>query len=369
MVMVKLTVTTNPGIEDLVIEELECLLKGYCKAIKPHPKFRGRVIVELDINEKERNSLAKVFEILTQKATMINKIFLLLNEAKISKDRKGLEDIYELVYSTNDIAKYITPQTTFAIRAERVGVHDFTSIDIGRVAGDAVRKLVANIHKGEPAPVNLDYPNVEIGVDVYDDLCSISLILTGDTSLHKRGYRVYDHPGALKPTLANAMLRLSKVKDGETLLDPMCGGGTIPIEAALHYNLSCIKCYDISPKHIRGAILNAISANVEDKIEFRVQDARKLHEVLDEESIDVIVSNPPYGIRIGRKSIIDELYKDFILSAYKVLKKNGRITIITTEHKTVKRVIKEYNLRLRIVHERTVSHGDLWPNIIVLSKV
>ena len=361
----KLIVTTNPGIEDLVIEELECLLKGCCSSIKPHPKFRGRVVVELSLDEKDIN---RVVELLVDKATMINKIFLLLNEAKISKDKRGLEDIYELVYSTKKILQYILPYTTFAIRAERVGSHEFTSLDIGRVAGDAVRKLVAELHKGIPAPVNLDYPNVEIGVDVYEDTCSINLILTGDTSLHRRGYRVYDHPGALKPTLANAMLKLAKVRNGEVLLDPMCGGGTIPIEAALHYNLSCIKCYDISPKHIRGAILNAISANVEDKIEFRVQDARKLHEVLDEESIDVIVSNPPYGIRIGRKSVIDELYRDFIISAYKVLRRKGRITIITTEHKTVKRVISEYGLKLNIVHERTVSHGDLWPNIMVLSK-
>ncbi len=84
-------------------------------------------------------------------------------------------------------------------------------------------------------------------------------INTTGASLHKRGYRVYSHTASLKPTIASAMLQIGDWKPTRSLIDPMCGGATIPIEAALEAS-------DILPNHLRKdfAFLKLKICNQED---------------------------------------------------------------------------------------------------------
>lgn len=172
--------------------------------------------------------------------------------------------------------------------------------------------------------------------------------LTIDTSgagLHKRGYRVKDVAAPIKETLAAAMVQLSFWKEGRLLVDPFCGSGTIPIEAAMigrniapglsrkfvsedwdaipanlwkeerkaafeaiRYDADIrIRASDISRTAVRAAVANAEEAGVDDCIEFSVRPVSKLRA---EEPYGILIGNPPYGERIGEAEAIHGIYED-----------------------------------------------------------
>ncbi len=341
----KLLLTTNPGIEDIAAEEARAKLRARILDVRER---KGRIIVEVD----EDNLY------LVEELRSIHRVRILLAASRICPERSCLSEIADVIASS-DIYTYISPDDSFAVRVERAGEHEYTSLDIARVAGDAVISSV-RAHRGFRPRVDLDYPSKVVTVDVINDELFVSLEISGELSWHRRGYRVYEHPAALKPTIAYAMLILSRVRDGDVVLDPMCGGGTIPIEAALLLEDSKCICMDINPVHVRGAMMNARAAMVYKRLEFTVGDARRLHEYV--KHADVAVSNPPYGIRMGSPEKVREVYKLFLETAYNVVSK--RITMITTEHAYVRRLCE--SLGYRIEHERVVAHGGLWPHIMVL---
>jgi len=355
---VNFIVTTNPGIEDLALKELHDILGDRILNYSYRP-LSGRIYIEVS-----NASLNELFEDFL-KARMIHRFGVLLYRGKVGLSKNDLSLIKDKIRKLDPLRLVVNPSFTFAIRAERAGKgHEYTSLDVARIAGDAVIDYVVK-EFGERVKVDLDYPNVIIHVDVINDDLYVYVGLSGDMSLHRRGYRVYDHPAALKPTIAYAMILLSSARDGDVILDPMCGGGTIPIEAALTFESSEIICMDISEKYIRGAYMNAVSAMVSNRIKFIVGDARKLSSYVGE--VDRIVVNPPYGIKLGDMRHVRRVYRDFLAEVPKVLSDNGRLVMITPEYKYVERVVSELKT-LRIIHERTVSHGNLWPKIIVIEK-
>ena len=353
--MSQLLLTTCPGLEDIALEEVRRLLTVVEAKIRPLG-VQGRLIVKCGESEDYASSL------LNMKSRLIHRVSILLSVNKISRKICGLDDIYRCTLKSG-IEEYIGPHVSFAVRAERLGSHEYTSMDIAWVAGKAIKDLYSRV--GPSPPVNLDYPAVIVRVDVIGETCFISICTTGDQSLHRRGYRVYDHPAALKPTIAYAMAMMSQVSENSVVVDPMCGGGTIPIECCFLGFQCKIYGMDISPKHVQGAKLNALAAGVHDKISFRVGNARRIDEELNID-IDRIISNLPYGIRAGRRSIIKPLYRDFLSSARKTLKDDGLITILTTELRLIKRLANDLNYAVK--GYRRVFHGNLHPFIVMLQK-
>ncbi len=337
--------TTNPGIEDVAAEEIGAKLSA---RIVSAEHLRGRVIA--DVPEE------RVYRVDTLRS--VHRARILLGEGRACPEQVCLGEIREFIESL-PLERFITPVTSFAVRAERVGEHEYTSLDVARVAGDAVIARVRSVY-GQRPPVNLDHPSVIVAVDVMHDKLYVSIELGGDMSWHRRGYRVYEHPAALKPTLAYAMIMLSGMVDGETILDPMCGGGTIPIEALLVFEDARGICSDYNPGHVRGAVLNALAARVYSRLVARVHDARRIDRLVSR--VERIVLNPPYGIRLGSPREVRRLYTEFLRSVSCV--DFERLVMITTEHEHVKSVAEK--LGLRIVHERVVAHGSLWPKILVL---
>lgn len=176
-----------------------------------------------------------------------------------------------------------------------------------------------------------------------------NVTLTIDTSgagLHKRGYRICDVAAPIKETLAAAMVQLSFWKEGRLLMDPCCGSGTIPIEAAMigrniapglnrnfvseewdmipteiwkeerkkafseiNYDADMrIFAFDVDPKAIEAATENAIEAGVDDCIIFKRMNMNKIEA---KEKSGIIITNPPYGERIGEAKQIEGIYHKY----------------------------------------------------------
>ncbi len=347
MAKIQVLFTTNPGIEDIVSWEAEHRLGA---RIVEERRARGRVVVEIDEDQLY----------LVEYMKSIHRPRILLYRGPACREMDCLEREIRRAVESSGLEHYLASASSFAVRAERSGDHRYTSIDVARLAGKAVQDYMYS-RTGRAPRVDLDYPNVIVSVDVLFDELFFSVELGGDISWHRRGYRVYNHPAALKPTLAYAMLVISGARDGDSILDSMCGGGTIPIEAALLYESSRLYCSDKNPRHVSGARLNARAALVENRIEFRVADARKLSKYYRE--VDYIVANPPYGIRMGRPVPVRETYRDFIREATSIVGKG--VVLITTEYETVKKEAEKHGWRT--VHERTVAHGSLWLKIIAIA--
>lgn len=176
-----------------------------------------------------------------------------------------------------------------------------------------------------------------------------NVTVTVDTSgagLHKRGYRVMDVAAPIKETLAAAMVQLSFWKPGRYLMDPCCGSGTIPIEAAmigrniapgLGRKFACegwdiipqsvwkeerkaafdaidydadvrIFASDVEPKAVEAARENAAEAGVDDCIVFKRMNVSHIEA---REPSGIIITNPPYGERIGGDGQKDRIYASY----------------------------------------------------------
>lgn len=183
-----------------------------------------------------------------------------------------------------------------------------------------------------------------IEVSLLKDIATLTIDTSG-VGLHKRGYRVDSVEAPLKETLAAALVQLSYWSKNRFLLDPFCGSGTIPIEAAmigrnmapgLNRNFASeewprvkkeywqkarreawevmdqetklnIIASDIDRRATRAAKENAESIGIEEDIKFILKDFRDL-QLYDK--YGVIITNPPYGERIGEREEIHQLYGD-----------------------------------------------------------
>jgi putative N6-adenine-specific DNA methylase len=185
-------------------------------------------------------------------------------------------------------------------------------------------------------------PEFTIQISMLKDVA----VLTIDTSgagLHKRGYREAGGEAPLKETLAAALVLLSFWNADRILIDPMCGSGTILIEAAMiarhmapglkrgfaserwpaidenywrEARLAArdailpdrklqIFGYDIDEKSIAACRINAANAGVGDVILFERKD---LKDVWINEKYGIVISNPPYGVRMSEFKEINEIY-------------------------------------------------------------
>lgn len=207
-----------------------------------------------------------------------------------------------------------------------------------------------------------DKEKYPIYVFIHKDKVVISLDTTG-LALHKRGYREKSNKAPIRETLAAGLVYLTPWKAGRTLVDPMCGSGTILIEAAMiGINMApglnrefisekwrtidkktwwdtrreafnqlrddkdfLIYGYDIDQETIEIAKENAEIAGVENYIKFEVGDARQFK---SDEEYGFIISNPPYGERLEDEESIKILYKELGYMARKL--KNWSYFFITS---------------------------------------
>jgi putative N6-adenine-specific DNA methylase len=144
------------------------------------------------------------------------------------------EDLYKSLQKIK-WENYLNVEGTFAIGAV-VNSKNFTSNShyISLKSKDAVADYYRHKYSKRPN-VDLKYPDLKIHVHIQKDWCSVSLDSSGD-SLHKRGYRSATNIAPINEVLAAGLVLLSGYTGDENFIDPMCGSGTILIEAAMIAN-------------------------------------------------------------------------------------------------------------------------------------
>lgn len=126
---------------------------------------------------------------------------------------------------------YLFTDKTFAINST-VSSHNFTnSLYVSLKSKDAIADYFRAKYNKRPS-VDLKYPDVQIHIHIKHNTCTVSLDSSGQ-SLHKRGYKSATNIAPISEVLAAGMIMLSGYDGTQHLIDPMCGSGTILIEAAM----------------------------------------------------------------------------------------------------------------------------------------
>lgn len=224
---------------------------------------------------------------------------------------------------------------------------------------------------GKRPNVDTVTPTVRFNLFIEKDKAILSLDTSGE-SLHKRGYRLLAGEAPMQETLAAAIIRLSKWDGEKPLLDCMCGSGTIICEALMHYcripaqklrkNFGFIHLPDFD-ESIWIKIKNEADSNIRplpkgliygsDKSQITLKVAQEnLSRLPFSENIElagqpfqhikqfengVLITNPPYGIRLGLREDVEVLYKD--LGDFIKTKCKGTTAFIYTGEPTLRKHI------------------------------
>ena len=250
---------------------------------------------------------------------------------------KSADDVYEEIRKT-DWTEYLDNDKTFAVDAvvfsEEFRHSKFVSYKVKDAIVDQFREKT-----GSRPNISVANPDIRLNIHIAEDKCTLSLDSSGE-SLHRRGYRQETMEAPLNEVLAAGMILMTGWKGETDFIDPMCGSGTLLIEAALiAHNMApglfrkeyafekwpdfdaelfdriyndCeenenedVKChfygYDIDPKAVNTARHNVQAAGLTSSITIEQQDFKNFKQPAEK---SIIVTNPPYGERISTPDLL-----------------------------------------------------------------
>lgn len=299
---------------------------------------------------------------------------------------KKADEIYEQV-KTIDWAQYMTSKTTFQIDATVYSDLFRHSQFITYRVKDAIADWWME-HEGVRPNVRLTDPDLYINLHIAGDLVTLSLDSSGE-SLHKRGYRVANTQAPINEALAAGMLLLAGWKGQSDFYDPMCGSGTLLIEAALiarniapgiyrkgfafekwaNFDADLFedvysddsrerdfthKIYgsDAGFYAVQTATKNVQSANLQHDIEIKQIRIEELRLAEKNTEGALVMMNPPYGERLSQDKNVLRLYQD-IGSTLKHQFSGATAWIISSNEEALKCVGLRPAKRIRLMN------GDL----------
>ena len=280
------------------------------------------------------------------------------------------ESLYKINYRSRLVTRILAPLKTFHCRtardimevAAKIEWDKFFRIDqtfsitssINKssfnnslYASQVLKDGIADYFRGkfnERPSVDTVKPDIRFNLFIEKDKAALSLDTSGD-SLHKRGYRLLAGEAPMQETLAAALVKLSGWNGEKPLLDCMCGSGTILCEALMHYcnipaqylrnNFGFFYLPDFdkdlwdkvktnAEKNIRELPAGLINGSDKSEITLRVAKENlsripyskniklSVHPFQRINSFEngVLITNPPYGIRLGKRNEVELLYKE-----------------------------------------------------------
>jgi 23S rRNA (guanine2445-N2)-methyltransferase / 23S rRNA (guanine2069-N7)-methyltransferase len=326
----QLFATTPKGLELLLVEELRAI-----GVADPKEKLAG-VVFQADLETAYKACLW---------SRLANRVLLSLASVPAATPEELYAGVQTIAWD-----EHIAPTATLAVNFVTSNSAITHTLYGAQKVKDAIVDQLRDKHGVRP-DIDRDQPDVSVYIYLQRDIATISIDLSGD-SLHKRAYRLSSVTAPLKENLAAAILKRCQweavAKEKGTLMDPMCGSGTLLIEAAWmaadiapgimreyfgflgwkqHQpkvwrkvldeaiarreagmkNLPTIVGYDHDPEAIKSAFENIERAGMLGKIHV---EKRELSEFAPNASaaVGIVVVNPPYGERLGELEEVKPLY-------------------------------------------------------------
>ncbi len=326
--------TTPKAMEDILSDELRSLGAVKIKSTIAGAYFEG--------------DLATAYRVCLW-SRIANRVLLQLSTFRVSSQ----EDLYQSVQKINWF-EHLKPEGSFAVtfNAKNSPAINNTHFGALKVKDAIVDQMRAKFQKRPN--IDTEQPDIRINVNLNGETAVLSLDLSGE-SLHRRGYRDTTIKAPIKENLAAALIIRSRWPDiseqNGTLIDPMCGSGTLLIEAAMiaadyapgllrHYygfigwknhdaacwqallfeaiqrktagikRLPFIAGFDKDRRNINAALAHVANADLQGKIHLECRDIADAAPALSWKP-GLVICNPPYGERLGDDQETAELYKKF----------------------------------------------------------
>ncbi|PAB58040.1 THUMP domain-containing class I SAM-dependent RNA methyltransferase [Anaeromicrobium sediminis] len=309
---------------------------GLEKLVKIEVENLGYEVIKVDNGKVEFKAEERDIPILNMWLRVADRVLVKMGEFKATTFEELFQGVKKLPWH-----EWIGENDKFPVNGKSVKSTLFSISDCQAITKKAIVEKLKSQYK-------VDWfkeTGAEYGIEValLKDIATITIDTSG-VGLHKRGYRETANEAPLKETLAAAMVMISRWRGDRALIDPFCGSGTIAIEAAMigkniapglersfisenwsripkqawkdarTHALKSIRqdieldiyASDIDPKTIKIAKDNAYNAGVDECIKFESHDMGKIH---SDKEYGYIISNPPYGERLGEKAEVQRLYK------------------------------------------------------------
>jgi tRNA (guanine6-N2)-methyltransferase len=308
--VVDLFAVTNRGLEPLCAAEM-----------KQISALRVKEISYRRVSAVLRGSLSSVLRLRT-----VDDVFIDLQTwTGIGPHRAVLQSLQENSRSLDlspaieviSQARSLSRQPAFSVTANFVGKRNYTMDEIKAVVAAGVTERYHWRYTSE------DESELNLRVFIEHDTAYVGMRLAS-TALHRRMYKQAHLPGSLKPTVAAAMLQLAEIAAGMRVVDPMCGTGTIPIEAALQGSLAWGG--DLDPTALVSAQKNVDAAGV--RVALQRWDAVQLP--LPAAAVDRIVTNLPWGRQVQVDESLALFYQKVCQEFLRILKPDGQIVLLTS---------------------------------------
>ena len=317
----KFVAKTYAGMEEILKEELTALGATNCQIGTRAVEFEGDMAMMYRANYFCRYALRILWQV---------------HEFTFRDNKQFYEQIFKF-----PAERLMDADNTLAFSVTMSGSMFRTPLFAAQLAKDAVCDRFRDKFDQRPS-VDKESPDVQFHLHIYNNHAALFLDSSGE-SLHKRGYRVSTHPAQISEVVAAAMVKLSGWHGECDLIDPMCGSGTILIEAAMqalnipagffreHYGFERWKNFDhrlwqrvtdeadihddvpvnfygsdISARFLGMAEANVKAARLSDFIRlFR----KAMRDTQPKRTPATLIFNPPYGERLDMEEI-DDFYKE-----------------------------------------------------------
>lgn len=258
----------------------------------------------------------------------------------------------------------------FRVTCNRAGEkHCFSSNEAARDFGGAVQ----DYFKWKADMTNFD---VEVLLNIHDNEVIVGIALT-EESLHRRNITHFG-PTTLRSTLAYGMLRLCSPQPSDIIVDPMCGTGAIPIEGATEWSNCFHIAGDNNPLAVNRAANNISSLLTKSQIkEGKLSWGLPIDAIqwdicnmpLRTGSVDIIVTDMPFGKRMGSKKRNWNLYPACLLEMSRICKPGtGRAALLTQDKKCFTKALSGMEHVWRKVHTVWVNIGGLHAAVYLLNR-
>jgi 23S rRNA (guanine2445-N2)-methyltransferase / 23S rRNA (guanine2069-N7)-methyltransferase len=326
--------TTPKAMEDILTDELRSLGAKNIKSTIAGAYFEG------DLQTAYRVCLW---------SRIANRVLLQLTSFKVTSQ----DELYQGVKKINWF-EHLRPEGSFAVTFNAKNSQAINNTHFGalKVKDAIVDQMRAKFHLRPN--IDTEHPDIRVNVNLNGEMAVLSLDLSGE-SLHRRGYRDTTIRAPIKENLAAALLTRSRwpdtAKQNGTLIDPMCGSGTLLVEGAMiaadyapgllrdYYGfkawkkhdadgwqallfealqrkaagikqLPTIVGFDKDRRNINAALMHVANAGLQGKIHLECRDIADAAPALSWKP-GLLICNPPYGERLGDEQETAELYKKF----------------------------------------------------------
>jgi tRNA (guanine6-N2)-methyltransferase len=217
---------------------------------------------------------------------------------------------------------------TYRLVTQMEGKHGY----LRRDAGKALARGLAGVFPDSwrPADENASI-EVWLTIDQGTAVCGLRL---SDATMRHRTYKHGHQAASLRPTVAAAMVWLARARPGQVFLDPMCGAGTILAEQLARDSRLTVLGGDVERSAVRMSMSNLSRLGEPHLLQW---DARRLP--LAEQSVDHVVSNPPFGKQLSSPAQIAPLYRAITREYDRVFRPGGQAVLLVSEAEALREAV------------------------------